>query len=141
MTLANTDPDFDFRTAGFGQVMGFERIEWGEGHAKMACDLKPYHMNPLGIVHGAVLMAMMDVTSWLAGAWTGDLNKRRSAVTAGLTCNFVGQARGGRIICSAEVRRDGNTLYFCEVDVTDSEGNLLAFGSSSHRRRPEKSAA
>ena len=136
MPLANTDPAFDFRTAGFGEVMGFERLEWGPGHAKLACDLKPYHKNPLGIVHGAVLMALLDVTGWLAGAWVGDPNKRRSAVTANLSSNFVGQAKEGRIIATSKVMREGKTLYYSQTEIHDEAGELLAYGSSSYRIRP-----
>ncbi len=120
------------RPSPFSDLLGNEVIEWHDGFARIGLVLRPHHLNRGGIVHGGVLMSLLDDCGAAAGVWSDPPGQRRS-VTVTLTCQFTGRAREGRLIGSASVVSHGRSTYFSRSEVHDETGQLLAFGSSTHR--------
>ena len=128
-----------FGTDDFHGQVGVELLEWREGFARIALDVQPKHLNRSGILHGGVLLTMLDEVGALCGIYSAERSGRRSSVTVDLDCRFVGQARGGRIFGTGELVSHGRSLYFTRTQVADADGRVLAYGASSHKwRRPEE---
>jgi uncharacterized protein (TIGR00369 family) len=78
------------------------------------------------VVHGGAISALVD-TAATAAAWaTDDLPDSLRGSTVGLTVDFVAAARGADLEATARVVRRGGTLCFCDVEVADPGGQLVA---------------
>ena len=119
----------------FHDTLGMRRTEWREGFVQFVVELEPRHLNRAGIVHGGVLLSLLDEAGGACGNWCSVKANRRWAVTVDLNCRFVGQASGGQITITGEVVTAGRSLYFAKSEARDSTGRLLAFGSSTHKWR------
>ncbi len=119
----------------FHAQLGIELLEWRDGFARIALDILPRHLNRSDILHGGVLLTMLDEAGALCGLWSSMPGQHRSSVTVDLDCRFVGQSREGRIFGTAEVVSHGRSLYFTRSQVVDGAGRVLAYGSSSHKWR------
>ena len=73
--------------------------EWRNGYARLVCETAPFHANRSGIVHGGVLLSMIDQAAAFAGLFCPLPGRVRRAVTLDLDCRFTGQAQiGGRLV-------------------------------------------
>ena len=119
----------------FHAQLGIELLEWREGFARVGLDLLPKHLNRSHILHGGVLLTMLDEVGALCGVWCSVTGNRRSSVTVDLDCRFVGQASSGRVFGTGELVSHGKSLYFTRSQVVDANGRVLAYGASSHKWR------
>jgi uncharacterized protein (TIGR00369 family) len=119
----------------FSRHMNFRLVEWREGYARIACDLVPALTNRAGIAHGGVSLALLDDAGGAAGNWCSVPGNVRRSVTVDLNARFVGQPRGGLLIATGTVISRGRNLYFVQSEVRTEAGELVAFGSSTHRWR------
>lgn len=85
--------------------------------------------NPNGVVHGAVLFAMVDTSM---GAAT------MSSLDAGLACasievhlRFLRPVTSGRIVAESTVVKGGRRVVQLDARVHDDGGNLIAAASGS----------
>ena len=119
----------------FHSLIGIEIVEWRDRFAKISLDVLPKHLNGAGIIHGGMLMTMLDEAGALCGLWCSVQGHRRWSVTVDLDCRFVGQAKGGRIFGTGEIVSHGRSLYFTRTEIVDGNGRVLAYGASSHKWR------
>jgi uncharacterized protein (TIGR00369 family) len=78
------------------------------------------------VVHGGALSALVD-TAAMAASWSAhDASGPLRGTTVGLSVDFVAAARGQEVKADARVIRRGKSLCFCDVDVTDRDGALVA---------------
>ena len=126
-------PDRD--KSPYADLMQFRVVVWREGYAQVACEVTPAVMNRNGIVHGGVMLALLDEAAGTAGVWCPVPGNERRSVTVDLNCRFVAPGRAGRILAEAHVVSSGRSIFFCKSEVRDAAGTLLAFGSSTHRFR------
>jgi uncharacterized protein (TIGR00369 family) len=85
------------------------------------------------VVHGGAISALVD-TAGMAAAWAdGSEPGERSGSTIGMSLDFVSAARGEDLTAEATVIRRGQSLCFCEVEVTGEEGQVVAKGLVTHR--------
>ncbi len=125
-----TEPHTDF-----GVSNGLTRIEWSEGLARIALDIEPRHLNRNGVLHGGVLMTLLDEAGALSGVWCSVPGNRRSSVTVDLNCHFTAPSRSGRVIATGRLVSHGRSLYFARAEVVDPNGQILAFSASTHKWR------
>jgi uncharacterized protein (TIGR00369 family) len=120
--------DFQARnlTEGLNGELGFRLIDWREGFAQISVDLDHRHKNRQGGLHGGTMATLIDAATGFCGVYEPDPEKRRGNVTVSLTVNFVGRAKTGTVICTAEVVRAGRRIYFASARVHDSDDNLVA---------------
>ncbi len=110
--------------------------EWRDGYARLVCETAPFHANRSGIVHGGVLLSMIDQAAAFAGLFCPLPGRVRRAVTLDLDCRFTGQAQiGGRLVAEGRVVTGGRNVFFARTEVFDAEGQMVAFGASTHRWR------
>ena len=118
---------------GFNKILDFRIAEWRDGFVRLEVDLAEHHLNRSGVVHGGVLAAMLDAACGYTGVYPKEDGKVRRAVTLSMTTSFTGQARSGTLICTAERRGGGNTIYMASGEVKGPDGKLLAIGEAVYR--------
>ncbi|CAP41569.1 MULTISPECIES: PaaI family thioesterase [Alcaligenaceae] len=130
----------------FGAILGFVHEQAPEGQAVIELVVRPEHCNRRGVIHGGVLMSLIDA----AGLWAG-VEKNEglpSAATVGLNCSFLRGAKLGAttsLRAEAAVTRRGRSIHFASVSVYSlPENNLVATGqgiySWSASPKPDTSA-
>lgn len=128
--LVITEPDYPFQ-----QHMGFRMLEWREDWAKFDLPLGDHLLNRHGIPHGGVYATMLDTVMGYCGSYTGDPDRRRSALTLSLNTNFLSRPRGTRLIAEGWRRGGGRSTFFAESRLTDDTGELIATGTGVFRYR------
>ncbi len=85
------------------------------------------------VVHGGALTSIVD-TAAMAASWSAhDGSGPLRGTTVGLSVDFVAAARGREVTAEARVIRRGKSLCFCDVDVTDADGGLVAKGIVTYK--------
>ena len=119
----------------FHDLAGFRMLEWREGFVRIRCALQSHHANRQGAVHGGVVLALLDEAGGAAGVWSADPAVNRKSVSVTLDAKFVGRAQGAYVEVTGRVVGQGRSLYFVQSEVRDAHGDLVAFGTSTHRWR------
>ena len=123
------------RPSAFNQSVGLRLVDWIDGRATVELDVGGDHLNRSGVVHGGVLMTMIDVACGYAGTWTEAADGARLCVTLDLTTSFVAPALAGRLTTVATGTGGGRRIFFARAEVRDEAGALLAMGQGSFRYR------
>lgn len=105
---------------GFLARLGSHPVEAREGFVRVACDIDPGHANLVGLVHGGVTAALVDMAGGAAAMTL--LKPGQTLVTADLTLRFLNAAPGDtvrleatgtvtwsdarKVVVAAEVRTD-----------------------------------
>ncbi|WP_158238226.1 PaaI family thioesterase [Pollutimonas nitritireducens] len=114
----------------FGAILGFIHEEAPNERAMVRLDVQSEHCNLRGMVHGGVLMSLMDATGLWAGVPKGEAVP--SAATVSLNCSFLRGAKRGEttsLRAEALVTKRGRALHFASVSVYGMPQNtLLATG-------------
>lgn len=98
------------------------RVE--DGAAESEVIVTPCHINPIGSVHGGVLVTMMDQA---AGTASASVSPRGATVNCDV--HFLASATEGKLICRAEVLRKGGRINVIHAWVRDEKGLVLADGT------------
>ena len=119
--------------------LGVERVENDAGRALLALDIKPEFRNSWKAAHGGVIMTLIDSVMSLAarlhlqGAPGGIL-------TIEMNAKFIKPGMGGRLIAEGKVIGGGRTTLFCEAEVHDETGTLVAKGMGTLKPVRKKEA-
>ena len=107
----------------FRERVGLTIVEARKGYARGEIELKPWHMNVLGIVHGGVLFTLADTVSGTA-AVTG---QNYGVPTVNGTINYLRAGKDTKkIIAEAHEIKNGKNFSVCECKVFDDKENVLA---------------
>jgi uncharacterized protein (TIGR00369 family) len=123
------------RKGSFAEELGCKVEAWADGHGRIALPLQAWHLNGSGVVHGGVLMTMLDLTTSMAGLYCTVKGHRRYSMTVSLTTHFIGQTKTGQLIGIGRRTRAGSKLFFSTAEVLTEEGGLVATASAVHRYR------
>ena len=92
------------------------------------------HKNANGGVMGGAIFTLAD----FAGAVAGN-NIHRPTVAQQVSCSFLSNSRGARLIATARCRKDGKTTCVFNIDVVDDLGRDIAqFVMTSYKIPSEK---
>ena len=114
----------------FAKQYGIEIVDISDGYARTQIQIEPRHLNAGGSVQGGVLFTMADLAFAAATNSHGTLT-----VTSTANITFVRGASVGVITAEAREIVNHHHLPFCEVQVTDQAGNLLAIFTASGYRK------
>lgn len=114
----------------FWGLLGCEVVQADGRKATICLDVVPKHLNLLGIVHGGVLMSLMDNAMGL-NVMMAETNGK--AVTATMNTHFLASSKGGLLLCESEMLHRTSRTLTLEARVKDEDGKLLAWGSGSYR--------
>jgi uncharacterized protein (TIGR00369 family) len=123
--------------------LGFVARASAPGSATWEYQVQPEHFNPNGVLHGGVLMALLDTAM---GRAVADLVAPEGAFNAAaeMSVRFLEPVRSGTITARAEVRKCGKRLAVVEADATDERGATLAIATATHailRKKKEAPAS
>jgi uncharacterized protein (TIGR00369 family) len=119
--------------------LGVERVLNDEGRALLALDIKPAFRNSWQAAHGGVIMTLLDSAMSLAarlhlqGAPGGIL-------TIELNAKFICPGMGSRLTAEGKVIGGGRSTLFCEAEVRDEAGKLVAKGMGTLKPVRKKDA-
>ena len=111
-------------TAENGIVITAVGDGWAEGELIAAAQ----HMNPMGIVHGGCLCAMMDQVSGAAACTRGS-----ACLTINCDIRYLAPGGAGRLLARAEAIHMGRSTAVFRCTVTDGAGKLCADGTYTFR--------
>jgi uncharacterized protein (TIGR00369 family) len=120
-----------FPSVPMGKLMGFAPIEVALGRIVFQGTPGPEHLNPMGGVHGGYVATLLD--SALGCAVHSTLPAGRAFTTLELKVNMIRAltAKTGPVRAEGKVVHVGRQTGVAEGRVTDSDGKLLAWGSTT----------
>ncbi|MEJ2603153.1 MAG: PaaI family thioesterase [Gammaproteobacteria bacterium] len=125
----------------FLDVLGLRQLEWSEGRARLALEVKRHHTNTVGLLHGGVILSLLDVGGAMACLYGH--RERYVAITVNQNTSFVSAHRSRQALVEARLIGKGRRLCFTETKVIDSESDTLcatALGTYNLFRRERGSA-
>lgn len=124
------------RRVPFAELLGIQLTYQEPGRAILEMDLRPELQNSWDVAHGGVVMTLADIA--LAVAARTLETTATGAMTVELKVSFIGPGRG-KLIAEGRCLRSGRSLAFCEGEVKDETGKLVAkaLGTFILRRSPD----
>lgn len=113
----------------FADLLGFEVETLAPGEARAGIEVSERHQNPHGVVHGAVVFALIDTS--MGGAATSMLDGGRRPATIEVQVRFLRPVLGGRLEARTRVVKPGRRVMHLESQVTDADGRVVATGAGS----------
>jgi acyl-CoA thioesterase len=131
----------DPRRDRFGQLLGIEVVEVGDGRAKVELTTGEQHTNFLGLVHGGAVFSLADA-ALAAASNSGE----GTAVASVVTIHLLRACRpGDRLLAAADQEHCGGRLGLYRITVVRlpsqelvavAEGQVVIVNRESDRRGP-----
>lgn len=113
----------------FADLLGFEVSERGDGFCRVALEVEDRHMNPHGLVHGAVLYALAD--TGMGGALTSVLDEGELCSTIEIKINYLRPWRSGTLRSDTRLVSRGRSTATLQSEVFDGENRQLALATGT----------
>lgn len=114
----------------FAQHVGIELLEFNSGTAKVMMEVKPCHINGVGLVHGGALFTLAD----FAGAVAAN-SREVAAVAINSSISYFKGVKAGTLYAEAAEISNGRKIAVYSVKVTNEEGKLIAvFQGTGYKR-------
>lgn len=97
-----------------------------EGYAKCSMELNDTHRNALGAVMGGAIFTLADFAFAVASNWN-----KNPQVSLNASINFLGRAKGNKLIAEAHKIKEGRKTCYYEVMISDELGNQVAHMTSN----------
>ena len=123
MTDEWTAPEFGLKAA-----LGFA-LENREGHSIAVLEISDVHLNPNGVVHGAVPFTMMDTA--MGGAVMNTIDDSRQCATIETQTRYHRPVAAGTLTATAEVVTAGRRVVHLRAETRDSDDRLVASATAS----------
>lgn len=109
------------------------------GIAVVAFTARPDFCNPMGVVQGGFLVAMLDDAMAIAAVVKSGFSM--FVPTLELKTSFLRPALPGRLVATAKVLQWGKSTVFLEAQLKDEAGTLLAAASATAKLVPREKLA
>ena len=96
--------------------------EVGDHYARCSFDITRNHQNAYGGVMGGATFTLADYTFAVASNFN-----QPQTVSVTSQINFIGMAKGKKLIAEASCIKDGRTTCLYEIRITDDLGTKIAF--------------
>ena len=130
MTKLHSDHRIDWlnQTVGFNRLNGLKIVDWRDGSASLSVDLVPGHLNPLGLVHGGLCAAMLDVALAMTGSFRPLPENLLPGLTLSLTLQYLAPLKleDGSAMAEAWRTGGGKSIFYAEGKVLVPDGHLIA---------------
>lgn len=113
----------------YAEQLGLRLTESSPGKSTCMLTVRPDHLNPHGVVHGAVLYALAD--TGMGAALYPTLAAGERCATIQLTMSYFRPVSGGELRCATELVHRGRTLAHLESRVYAGEA-LVASASGNY---------
>jgi len=104
--------------------------------ADIELETGPQHLQPYGIVHGGVLATLIDTATFWAAFMR--IPEDAGLVNIDLKLNYLKPIINGRLKAEGRAIRSGNSISYAEARVLDTDGELIAHGTSTLMTLPDK---
>jgi uncharacterized protein (TIGR00369 family) len=113
------------------EVLGWElvSIDPDAGTIELAFTATEQFLNPVGVIQGGFLAAMLDDT--MGPALVATLGPGMFAPTADLHVQFLRPARPGRLTGRGRVVRRGKDVAFLAGELVDESGQIVAAATAT----------
>ena len=108
----------------FADMIGMEVSDRGDGSCTTRLTVVVQHMNPHGVVHGAVIYALAD--TGMGGALTSVLAENQICSTIEIKINYFRPAISGELVCETSIVNKGSRTGVMQSSVKDDRGKLVA---------------
>lgn len=117
------------------ELLGWKLVEVDpdEGTIELTFTVGDQFLNPVGMVQGGFLAAMLDDT--MGPALVATLGDGEFAPTTDLHVQFLRPARPGQFTGRGRVVRRGRDVAFLAGELFDETGNLVATGTATAQIR------
>ena len=108
-------------------TLGFRRLGWSEGSTTIEWDATAAYGFPTAggaLVHGGMITTILDTA--MGGACWSVLDEHEAFLTADLRVEFLRATRVGTVRATGSVVRRTRRIVFCEAQLHDDAGVLLA---------------
>ena len=113
--------------------LGIELTAIEPDRAQQTLPFRPGLATVGDVVHGGAIAALVDTAS-MAAAWSDDtVPEALAGATVSMSVDYIAAARGADLTATARAVRRGRSLCFCEVEVTEPGGGVIAKGLAVHR--------
>jgi len=114
-------------------TLGFKLLEINpeRGEIRVQFEAKPEFLNPMGVVQGGFVAAMLDDT--LGPALVCTLPPGQFAPTIELKVNFIRPAPLGVLIGAGRIVSRGGTIAFLSGELRTEQGDLIATATATAR--------
>lgn len=129
-TPGSADTSGLFAQVAFNHLLGLQREFAQDGVARLTLAARPELCNNFLVVHGGVLMSMMD--SAMSSAALSASGFQKAVVTIDMTTSFHQPARG-HLTAHATCQGGGQSVCFCEARVEDAQGTVVARAMGTFR--------
>ncbi len=132
---ADARPVAPYEFRGFNGLIGHEVVSWKAGFVEMRLKVRPELCNANGLLHGGVLMTLLDSASGFACTFNETATVRRLSVTLAFTTQFIKAARDGDelAILGAWRPSTSQSTFAAETEIYDQADDLLATGAGTFR--------
>lgn len=120
------------RPVPFLDLLSVRRESVGEGVAVVALELRAELLNQHGSSHSGVVMTLLESAMVHAARGPGDLT--REVETIDLHLGFMRRA-SGRLVATGRTTGGGRSVCFCEAELVDGSGAMVAKGMGTFRLR------
>ena len=122
----------------FGSFLGVEKQSNQKGFARYRLPSRAELNNSWSIAHGGVLMTLLDIALGSA-AYTMVDAQTEGILTIDLQTQFLAPGIG-TLVGEGRVVKAGKTIIFCEGEITNESGEVIAkaTGTFKVRRRKNK---
>ncbi|MDG1367649.1 MAG: PaaI family thioesterase, partial [Acidimicrobiales bacterium] len=115
-------------TFGLQEALGFT-IESVDGEAIATLTVDDLHLNPHGVVHGAVPFTLMDTA--MGGAVMSTIDDGRLCATIEMQTRFHRPVATGRLRATAKVTTAGRRIVHLTAETLDDDNRLVASATAS----------
>ena len=105
----------------FAQYAGIELLEVTSGGAKVKMEVKPFHINGVGLVHGGALFTLADF-AFAAAANSHD----EVAVAINASISYLKAVKAGTLFAVAEELSNSRKISVYSIKITDEQNELVA---------------
>jgi acyl-CoA thioesterase len=113
----------------FAEHIALAVVQQQAGASRCEIEIASHHLNPHGVVHGAVLFALAD--TGMGAALYPTLQPGESCATIELKISFLRPAAAGTLVCETTLLRRGRAVAHLESKLTLA-GELVATASGSY---------
>jgi len=124
-------PDAAPGQSAFLALIGAKTEERREDLVRITLRLEERHTNPNGVMHGGVIMSLMDeaVGAVIAAARGLDVIRDAPHSTVDMNVSFLSSARAGdEIIVQARPLKVGRSVAFAEAEARRADGVVVGKG-------------
>jgi acyl-CoA thioesterase len=118
----------------FALHAGIELLEVTSGGAKVKMDVKPFHINGVGLVHGGALFTLADFAFAAAAN-----SHEETAVAINASISFLKGVKAGTLFAEAGEISNSRKISVYSIRVTDEHDTLVAtFQGMAYKREARK---